>query len=181
MKKWRKVSSELLLNTPFLRVKRDKVLLPSHQEKEWTYWDSPDSAMVLGITQDKKIVMITQYRYLVGKEVVEFPSGSLHKGEKPAVGARREFEEETGYRCGTLISLGAYYETYGQLNRRIHIFYSEVDRRTTQKLDTGEQGHEEIKVQLVPIEAAVVMALNNSIDAMGSTLAVLLLKEKLQI
>lgn len=180
MNKWQKISSKLILDTPFFRVRQDKIVLPTNQEKDWLYWDSPDSAMVLGITNDKKLVMIKQYRYLVGREVMEFPSGSLYQDEKPEAGARREFEEETGYQCGDLVYLGAYYETYGQLNRRIHIFYSIVTQKSSQKLDSGKYGYEDIKVVLVDIKKAEEMAMNNAIDAMGSTLAVLLLLKKLK-
>jgi hypothetical protein len=35
MKKWQKLSSELILNTPFFRVRKDEVQLPNGQLKDW--------------------------------------------------------------------------------------------------------------------------------------------------
>ena len=176
---WRIKSSKLIINTPHFKIRKDLVELPTGKLKEWIYWDSTDSAMVLGITAGKKLVMIKQYRYLVGDEVIEFPSGSLHNHENIKSGARREFEEETGYKCKTLFKLGSFFETYGQLNRKIHLFYAKNVERSKQKLDRGKRGFEEIKVELVDFKKAVDLALDNRIVAMGSSLAILLLKEKI--
>lgn len=179
MKKWRCEKSERIMETPNFKVQQDDVILPNGEKKEWVYWDSRDSALVIGITPEKKLVMIKQYRYLVGHDVIEFASGGLHENEDPEVGARREFEEETGYRCGDLMKLGSFYETYGQLNRRIHIYYSKDVTKHHQNQDFGERGYKNIKVQLFSLEEVVKMAISGKIDAMGSTLAIMLLKEKL--
>ncbi len=178
MKTWKLIDTSLVLNTKYLKIRKDKVMLPNNQEKDWIYWDSPDSAMVIAMTPEKKLVMIRQYRYLVKDEVIEFPSGGLHKREKPEVGAKREFEEETGYTCGKLIKLGAFYETYGLLNRRIHIFFTKVDKKTSQNLDQGRKGFERIKIELMDFDQVVKLALENKIVAMGSSLAILLVKAK---
>ncbi|MCL5113952.1 MAG: NUDIX hydrolase, partial [Patescibacteria group bacterium] len=137
-------------------------------------------AMVVGMTSDRKLIMIRQYRYLVGGEVIEFPSGSLREKEKVEDGLKREFEEETGYNAMSLQKLCAVYETYGQLNRKIHIYFAPNVVKTKQHLDRGEEGYEDIKVELVDFEKAVELALKNKIVAMGSTLAILFLQEKIR-
>ena len=176
MKKWKKLKSELILDTKFFKVRKDIVELPDGAQKEWTYWDSNDSAMVVGMTEDKKIVMIKQYRYLVDYEVVEFPSGGAEEGEKIEDAARREFEEESGYRCKELIKLCSVYETYGQLNRQIHIFFAPNIEKTKQNTEDDEY----IDVELMEFNEVVKLALENKIDGMGSILEILLLKEKLE-
>lgn len=180
IKKWKCKKSELILDSRFFKVRKDTVELPNGQIKEWIFWDSQDSAMVLGVTRSKSLVMIRQYRYLVGDSVIEFPSGGREGKETMEECALREFLEETGYQASQLIRLGAFYETYGQLNRRIHIFYAPEVSRSTQDLDHDERGFEDIKVELVRLEQAIKMALDNAIVAMGSALAVLLLKTYLE-
>ncbi len=179
MERWKKLSTELVIDTKHFKVRKDIVQLPDGEKKEWVYWDSIDSAMLVGMTEDKRLVMIQQYRYLVDDKVIEFPAGSLMAGETPEQAAAREFEEETGYACANLVRLGSFYETFGQLNRQIHIFFSGEIRKTRQNLDSGEKGHENIKVMLVDVDKAMAMALQNKIVSMGSTLAMLLLKEKI--
>ncbi|MBI4896097.1 MAG: NUDIX hydrolase [Candidatus Aenigmarchaeota archaeon] len=124
MDPWKQIDSHVVFDTRHFRVRKDVVELPNGERKEWPYWDSPDSALVVGITPDKKIIMIKLYRYLVGRDVIELPAGHLHTNELPQEATAREFEEETGYMCKNLIKLGSFYETYGQLNRQIHIFFS---------------------------------------------------------
>ena len=180
MKKWECQKSELILNRKYFKVKKDTVKLPTNEIKKWIYWDSKDSVMVIGITKDGKLIVIKQYRYLVGSEVIEFPSGGIHDNESIKKAAKREFEEESGFKCGSLVKLGSFYETYGQLNRKIHIFFSNNITRSKQNLDNGERGFEDIKVEFVDFEEAVKLASENKILAMGSSLAVLLLKEKIE-
>ena len=102
MKKWKKIKSELILDTKFFKARKDIVELPDGTQKEWTYWDSNDSAMVVGMAENKKLVMIRQYRYLVGAEVIEFPSGGVKDNEKIEDAAKREFEEESGIKLRRL-------------------------------------------------------------------------------
>jgi ADP-ribose pyrophosphatase len=178
MKKWKCLNSKIVFDSRFFKVRRDIVQIPNGEKKEWIYWDSPDSAMVLGLTDDKKLVMIRQYRYMVDDVVVEFPSGYNQDAETIESGAKREFEEETGYTCKSLIKLGSFYETYGQLNRKIHLFFGKNVTRLDQKIDSEDYVPEDIDVLLIDFEQAVRMALENKIVAMGSALAILLLKEK---
>jgi ADP-ribose pyrophosphatase len=181
MKKWKCKKSELVYDSKYLKVRKDLVELPNGELKEWTYWDCKDSAMVLGKTTDNKLVMIKQYRYMTDCEVIEFPSGYLNPKESIKKAAKREFEEETSYRVASpLIKLGAFYETYGQLNKRMHIFFASKVVRVSKNIKSDDDVSEDIKVKLVDFKKAVNLALENKILAMGSSLAILLLKEKMK-
>jgi ADP-ribose pyrophosphatase len=179
MKKWKKIDSKIVYDSKYFKVRRDIVQLPNQEKKEWTYWDSRDSAMVIGMAEKKKLIMIKQYRYLVKGEVIEFPSGSLKEGEDIKKAAEREFSEETGYEIKSpLLKLGSFYETYGQLNRKIHLFFTENAVKAKRNSVADDDINEETEVLLVSFNQAVKLAVENKIVAMGSALAILLLKEK---
>ncbi|MBI4779299.1 NUDIX hydrolase [Candidatus Falkowbacteria bacterium] len=179
MKAWKKINSKIVYDSKYFKVRRDIVELPGKEKKEWTYWDSRDSAMVIGLTGKKELVMIKQYRYLVRDEVIEFPSGSLNKNENVKKAAKREFREETGYEIKSpLLKLGSFYETYGQLNRKIHLFFASNVVKSKQNFAADDDVNEETEVVLVNFNQAVKLAVENKIVAMGSALAILLLKEK---
>lgn len=180
MKPWKLVEKKVILDHPRMKIYQDIVQLPNGERKEWPYWDSTDSVMMLGMTKDKKLIMIHQYRYLLGEEVIEFPAGALHENENIENGLKREFEEETGYRALSFQKLCSVYETYGQLNRQIHIFFSSNVQKSRQHLDRGEEGYEQIKVELVDFNRAVELSIDNKIPAMGCSLAILMLKEKIE-
>lgn len=180
MKKWKRLESKLVFKNPRFKVREDTVELPTKKLIKWTYWDSNDSVLVVAATQKGQLIFIRQHRYLVGKDVLELPAGGVNDDESPEEAARRELLEETGFKCSKLIKLGSFYETYGQLNRQIHFFFTKVSGKSQQNLDRGERGFEDISVELVSFEKAVDLALKGRLSHTGITLTVLLLREKIE-
>ncbi len=71
---------------------------------------------------DPEVVLIHQYRYAAGGFVYEIPAGIPSEGEGWEECARRELEEETGYRAGSLQPLTRLFTTPGFTNEEIHLF-----------------------------------------------------------
>lgn len=69
-----------------------------------------------------EVVLIRQFRYVIGRWIWELPAGSLEPGESPARGARRECEEEIGWRPKTLERLAAYYPTPGFCDEKLTFY-----------------------------------------------------------
>jgi ADP-ribose pyrophosphatase len=178
MKKWKCLKSELVYTSKYFNLRKDEIEFPSGKKGSWTYWDSWDSVMIVAMTKDKKLVVLKQYRYLVGEEAVELPAGSIDKGESIDEALRREFKEETGSECKKFIKLGSFYETFGQLNRQIHIYFTpDVEIKDFSKRGPED---EETFVELIDFDKAVDMAVNNTFVCTPSAFAVLLLKEKIE-
>ena len=68
----------------------------------------PDSAIVLVINHEAKVLMVRQFRPTLGVTTIEFPAGAIESGERPVDAAQREVREESGYRC-KLFQLGDYF------------------------------------------------------------------------
>jgi len=62
----------------------------------------PGSVAVLARVGDE-ILMVRQYRLVLGDYTLEIPAGTLRRGEAPEQAAVREMVEETGYRPLELI------------------------------------------------------------------------------
>jgi ADP-ribose pyrophosphatase len=72
---------------------------------------------------DPEILLIRQYRYASGGYLYEVPAGRPDRpGEDWEVCARRELEEETGFRAGSLQRLTGIYTTPGFTDELIHLF-----------------------------------------------------------
>lgn len=179
MRKWKCRKSELIIDTKFFKVRKDIVELPTKELQEWTYCFTNDAVMILAINKQRKIIMVKQYRYFAGDEAIEFPAGLVNDNETIEDAAKREFEEETGFKCNSLLKLGSFYESFGQLKRKVHIFFARDLIKSNQNLDTGKDGYEDIEVKLVDFNEAVNLALQNKIIVTASALAILLLKEKI--
>lgn len=98
----------------------------------------PGASAVIALTEDGKIVMERQYRYAIEKALLEIPAGKLDKGEDPLVCAKRELEEETGYKASEWISLGPLATSPGFCNEVIHIYLAKGLSKGTQHWDDDE-------------------------------------------
>lgn len=77
-------------------------------EKPFYRIDSNDGVVALLLTEDRKIVLVRQFRPARSNRTIEFPAGFMEDGEDPEHAIRRELREETGYEPGELIRLGSH-------------------------------------------------------------------------
>ncbi|MBR2096026.1 MAG: NUDIX hydrolase [Fibrobacter sp.] len=98
MKPWKLLSSEFLVDAPWLKVAKETCELPNGKviDDFYTLWQ-PDWVLILARTTEGKWVMTEQYRHGTGKIALEFPAGIIDKGETPEDAAIRELQEECGY------------------------------------------------------------------------------------
>ncbi len=99
----------------------------------------PGAVAVLACRDDGTLILVRQYRKAVEQHMLEVIAGTLHKGEDPAVCARREVEEETGYQVQELKSLGDLYPSPGYVDERIVVYFAMVEPGD----GSGQQDHDE--------------------------------------
>jgi ADP-ribose pyrophosphatase len=93
------VSAEAVWRGRFLDVRRDTVALPDGAHTTREYIVHPGAVMMVPLLPDGRLVMERQYRYPMGRVMLEFPAGKIDAGEAPFACAVRELAEETGYRA----------------------------------------------------------------------------------
>lgn len=108
LKTWKKISESVLFRNPWWTYKRDRIRLPSGKRGEYHYVHTNGSSMVVPILEDGSVVLVNQYRYLLDRESVEFPCGSVKEGSTHDETARQELVEETGYAAKSLIRVGEF-------------------------------------------------------------------------
>lgn len=113
------------------------VLCPSGNKSTREVVTHPGGVCILPILNGK-IIMEKQYRYPYDCEILELPAGKLEKGEDIELAAKRELEEETGYKTDELIPLGRIYPSVGYTNEVIHLFAAEKLEQSKQHLDEDE-------------------------------------------
>ena len=88
---------------------------------------------------DGKFFMVEQYRYALGKDMIEFCAGKIEKGENPDEAILRETEEELGYKVKNLKKFGYIVPTCGYCSEKIYLYYGEADKKVNRHLDKDER------------------------------------------
>ena len=120
----------------------------------WEYVErkrGKEAVIVIAATEDDELVFVEQYRRPVDANVIEWPAGLVgDDGENdPAATAKKELEEETGYRCER-VELVAKGPTSSGITSEIVYFYRAYG--LTKMGKGGGIGEEKITVFLVKRE-----------------------------
>jgi ADP-ribose pyrophosphatase len=167
---WRRRSSRTLFESPWFQLRQDAVSLPGGEEITYTFVEHGGYVVVVPLQDDGRVVMERVYRYTIDRDLLECPSGGSD-GDPPEVAARRELEEETGYRTGHLERLGSFYGSTGISNERYEVFLAtqlSADGRVRREIT------EQIEVVLLPLDELLRRALAGEIEDGPSALAILL-------
>jgi ADP-ribose pyrophosphatase len=98
----------------------------------------PGGVAAIPVLDDGRLLLIRQFRYPIGKYILEIPAGKLDSGQSPLETIAREIEEETGYSAGVLSHECTFYTTPGISNESIHLFLAQDLTLNVQRLEEGE-------------------------------------------
>ena len=122
-----------------LDVRLDRVRLPDGHEATREYVVHQGASVVIPVLDHGEMIFVRQFRYPLGKTLVEFPAGKIDPGEDGFKTAKRELLEETGYSASDWRHLGAMHPCVGYSDERIEIFLARgLKMETGQQLDHGE-------------------------------------------
>ncbi len=174
MTEYRVVASQTLFDHPAVRIVLDTLEHQGHQHR-YFYLASPIEAVAtVGLTASQQIILTRQYRHPVGRVIYDLPAGRLNPGEDPLEGARREFEEETGYYPQRILQLGYYNQFPGTLRAATNLFFASDLLPTKQNLDEGE----ELDLVMLPVPRVLEMILQGDMIDGSLQLGVLLAIQK---
>jgi ADP-ribose pyrophosphatase len=108
------------------------------------------AAAVVPILEDR-VILVRQFRYAASLELLEIPAGTLEQGETPEACARRELEEETGYRSNELRKFLECFIAPGYSTEKIHFYLATKLEHTKMMREEDER----IKIKAVPIPEAL--------------------------
>ena len=91
----------------------DEVELPNGKRTTREVVEHAGAVVVLPIDQSGVVLLVRQYRYPIGKDLLEAPAGGIDPGEAPEQAAQRELQEEIGHKAGRLDGLGEFWTAPG--------------------------------------------------------------------
>ena len=132
---------------------RENVTLENGTTTDVEFVEHPGAAAIIPFLDDKRIVLLKQYRHALKKSIWEIPAGTLDPQEETISCAKRELIEETGYSAAQWHRLGEITPVPGYSDERIHIFLATELQPADQNLDEDEV----IQVQAVDFLKALEM------------------------
>jgi ADP-ribose pyrophosphatase len=174
------LSSEVVFEGRLFRVLRDRLIEPGGREATRDIVRHNGSVVILAMDKAKKkkdpwIVMERQYRHAANRFLWELPAGKLEPGEDALAGAKRELEEETGYRARRWKPLVTYYASPGFLGESMIVFVAEG----LVAGDAHPEDDERIELRLVKLSEVLEMIEKGAILD-GKTLSSVLLYARLK-
>jgi len=138
----RKLGGRELLRGKFLHAFGDDVRLPDGGTAQREYIVHPGAVMIVPLLETAggapRLVLERQFRYAVGRTIIEFPAGKLDPGEDTLACARRELLEETGYSAREWARAGVLHTAVAYSSEFIEVWFARGLTLGERRLDEGE-------------------------------------------
>ena len=149
----KEIKSEQKYKGTLIEVTRDTVELPDGRTAGRDVVKHPGAVAVIAITEDNELILVHQFRKPVEAVTLEIPAGVPKPGEDGARAAKRELEEETGFRAAKVEKVFEGYVSPGYSNEVLQYYWATDLQMMTQNTDEDEF----VEVELVDLDACVDM------------------------
>jgi ADP-ribose pyrophosphatase len=168
----------------YLEVRVDEILTPDGGRSTRDIVGHPGAVAIVALDAEDRLLMVRQFRLAAGRTLLEIPAGTLDRArdgslEDPDLAARRELEEETGFRAGSWQHLGAFWTAPGFATELMHLYLAR-DLVPAHEARLGPDDDERLELEHVPWQEAVAMVEGGQIADAKSLVGVLWLARILE-
>ena len=118
----KKLSSQPVYEGRSVSLRVDTVQLPGGRQTTREVVEHRGCVAIIAVDADNNVLLVSQFRHPVERELLEIPAGGINTGEEPVVAVRREMQEETGYLPGKVERLGGFYSAPGYCTEFLHLY-----------------------------------------------------------
>lgn len=162
LEEWPLLAEEEILKTPVFTVNRQVCRSPKDgEDKNFVVMALPDWVQVLALTEDKKVLLVRQFRLGSRQISLELPGGVVEKGQSPLEAAQRELAEETGYTASAWKQLAAFRPNPAIQNNSAYLFLAEGARLSG---PTDFDENEDLDLTAVSLSELRELVFNGTID-----------------
>ncbi len=116
------LDGEAVYKGSFFNVQKDRIRLPDGGIATREYIRHPGAVVILPLFDDGTVLVERQFRYPLNRIFIEFPAGKIDQGEDTLICAKRELEEETGYRASDWKFVTTIHNAIGYSDERLFVY-----------------------------------------------------------
>jgi ADP-ribose pyrophosphatase len=150
------LSSQLIYEGRAVKLRVDTVEMPGGRKTTREIVEHGDCVAIVPIDADGNVILVSQFRKPVEKELLEIPAGGIEPGEDPVTTVRRELREEIGYLPRKVDRLGGFYSTPGYCNEYLYLYLA------TDLVPSPLQAEDTENIRLVRMPVSQVLSLITS-------------------
>jgi ADP-ribose pyrophosphatase len=144
----------------YLEFRTDIVERPDGSRSRRDIAGHPGAVAIVALDAEGRVALVRQFRVATGKHLLEIPAGTLDtdeatgRGEEPDSAARRELEEETGYRARGWRRLASFWTAPGFATELMHLYLAtDLEEADGDRLAADDD--EDLELEWLPIDAAL--------------------------
>jgi ADP-ribose pyrophosphatase len=143
------VATRVLHRGRYLEFRVDTIERADGSRSERDVAGHPGAVAVVALDPERRVLLVRQWRTPAGRVLLEIPAGTLDVDaatgatEDPDLAARRELEEETGYRAGRWERLTSFFTAPGFTSEHMTLYLASdlVPAHPDERLGPDEDEH----------------------------------------
>ena len=151
------LSSRIAYENRWTRVREDVIRRPDGSDGLYGVVERQDFVVVLPLHDDGDVTVVEQYRYPVGRRMIELPMGMWE--DRPDIGpdavAAGELAEETGLVASRLLHAGEMFQGAGYSTQKGHVFLATGLTQGPARREVAEQDMTTRKLPLAAFETMI--------------------------
>jgi len=157
----RVVDSRVLHRGRYLTFRIDTIERADGSRSERDIVGHPGAVAIVAVDPDDQVLLVRQYRTATQGVLLEIPAGTLDTDpttgatEEPDLAARRELEEETGYRAGSWQRLASFWTAPGFASELMHLYLATNLRPAHPDERLGPDEDEHLRLERMPLADAI--------------------------
>lgn len=176
-KNWEILKSKYVYKTAYGNLRKDVCKTLRGNKIDYYIWESNDTAIIVALTKDKKVVLQRQYRHPHKRWLWQLPAGTAEDGENIEEMIKRELAEESGYTVEKIIHLDTTLPSLGKMPHKHYIFLGlGAAENAEKKFDPAE----DLNTHVVGFDTAFKWMRQGKFEELSMKLAFYLTKEYLK-
>lgn len=171
MNRWKLISQKSIFRAKLFDVKQVNFETKNGKKKIHHIAERAPIALVFPLTDSYEIYLVSEYRYMFNRIVLQAVAGHVERNETAIAAAKRELKEEAGIEAAQLEEIARIEMSGSVFRSKSHLFLAKGLEIGDNKLDDDE----EISVVKMPLELAVEKVMTGEINHAASMIGILLL------